>query len=182
MTRQEYFTKYAPLVAKVTAGTGLFPSVMLAQGAIESGNGKSSLASVYNNHFGIKAGSSWKGKTVTLQTHEVINGQTITVNGVFRAYDTPEEGFADRVNFLKSIKKGDGLRYQAALVAKTPDEQAQALQDAGYATAPDYASVISSVIKNNNLTAYDSGQKKKEDNNNSVGSININKWSDILPK
>ena len=51
--------------------TGFFPSVIIAQAAIESNWGQSALAAKYNNYFGIKAGSSWTGKTVNMQTNEV---------------------------------------------------------------------------------------------------------------
>ena len=53
---------------------GFFKSVIIAQAAIESNWGRSSLSAKYNNYFGIKAGKSWKGKTVNMKTGEVFDG------------------------------------------------------------------------------------------------------------
>ena len=156
MTREEYFKKYAPIVSKVIIGTGLFPSVMLAQGALESGNGNSSLAATYNNHFGIKADSTWKGKVVNLKTREVINSKSVYIIAPFRWYDKPEDSFADRVAFLKRFK-----RYAKVFTAPTPQKQAEELLLAGYATDPKYSDIIKQIISTHKLESYD-GIKKKE--------------------
>lgn len=78
MSRLDFINKYADWVISSTFGTGIFPSVKMAQMIIESGNsagiaGESSLAKKYNNYFGIKADSSWKGKSVNLATGEYFN-------------------------------------------------------------------------------------------------------------
>ena len=146
MTREEYIEKYYGEVIQATRGTKVFPEVAIMQGALESGNGASSLASKYNNHFGIKADSSWKGEVVKLPTREVINGKSVTVNEPFRVYTTARDSFRDYVRFLQ-----DNPRYKKAGVfdAKTPQQQAEALQKAGYATDPDYASTLKSMISRN---------------------------------
>jgi flagellum-specific peptidoglycan hydrolase FlgJ len=153
MTRSEYISTHENAVIRSTMGTGLFPSVMMAQAAIESGNGKSTLAAKYNNHFGIKAGKSWKGKSVVLATKEEANGQMYTINDSFRVYPSALASFRDRNRFLKV-----NPRYKAVFTATTPEAQAWALQNAGYATATNYAESIISVIEANNLRRLD--QKK----------------------
>jgi len=152
MTRTEYINSYKDLAVLTTAGTGLFPSVMLAQAIVESNNGNSVLAKKYNNHFGIKANSSWSGKKVNLNTREVISGNDITIGAYFRVYDTVEQSYIDRVNFLRV-----NPRYQTAGVfsATTPLEQLEALQRAGYATDPRYASTLNQVLTGNNLSVLD---------------------------
>ncbi len=155
MTRQQYITKVAAQAVAACKGTGLFPSLMIAQWAVESGNGNSSLAKKYNNHFGIKVSKGWKGKTVDMATGEYTPEGKYYVDSseLFRAYDTIEEGFADRVRFLQV-----NTRYTKAGVftAITPEEQADAFQKAGYASAPTYAATLKKVVNGSgNLKQYD---------------------------
>ena len=152
MTREEYIDRYKDEAISATRGTGLFPSVLMTQGIVESNNGNSLLASKYNNHFGIKADSSWKGEKVNMQTREVFSGNSVVIGDYFRVYKTAEEGFRDRTNFLLS-----NPRYRAAGVfnAKTPEEQIEALKRAGYATDPAYVSILTSVLHRYNLSALD---------------------------
>lgn len=153
MTAQEQYIKSISAASvKACKGTGLFPSVMIAQAIFESGWGKSQLATKYNNHFGIKADKSWTGPKVNLTTMEFINGKFVSLIGAFRSYSNPAQSFADRIKFLK-----ENPRYTKAGVftAKTPEEQAQALQTAGYGTDPNYAKKIIDTINKYNLKQYD---------------------------
>jgi flagellum-specific peptidoglycan hydrolase FlgJ len=157
MTRQEYIRKFTPAVLLVTAGTGLFPSVMMAQAILESSDsngipGNSILASNYHNHFGIKADKSWKGASIVLKTREVIDGKSKNIKDAFRVYGDPLRSFSDRIQFLKQNK-----RYTDAGVfrAATPADQADALQAAGYATDPAYANLLKQLITKYHLTELD---------------------------
>ena len=134
--------------------TGLFPSVVLAQAALETGYGKSLLSSKYNNLFGIKADPAWTGDAVNLNTGEYINGNAIVENDAFRVYTTPKDSIKDHITFLKSYDN-----YAQVFIAQTPEEQAQALQDAHYATDPDYASKLIAIVNDNNLKAFDNQAK-----------------------
>lgn len=156
--RLDYIKKFTNVAIKAAKGTGLFPSLFLAQAILESANGKSLLASKYNNHFGIKASKGWTGKVVAINTREVINGQEIYVKANFRYYNNPLESFKDRVKFLLQNR-----RYKKAGVftAPTPEQQAQALQKAGYATDPNYSKLLSAIIKKHNLKTLDAITKKK---------------------
>ena len=152
MTRQEFINTFSPIVKKVSKGTGLFPSLFMAQAILESGNGNSTLSKLHNNYFGIKASPAWTGKTALMKTTEYIGGKPVTVEAKFRKYDAPESSFLDRVLFLKQNK-----RYSNAgvFVAGNPFHQAQALQRAGYATDPKYAELLGSIIKKYNLESLD---------------------------
>lgn len=151
LTRAQFLAKYYPEMVAVTQGSGLFPQVMAAQAIVESSglvNGlyypaESILAKQANNYFGIKASSQWKGDTITLKTGEYYNGKKVIESGTFRKYPTTKAGFEDYKNFLKS-----NPRYTTAGVftATTPAAQAQALQKAGYATDPNYAKLLTSVM------------------------------------
>jgi mannosyl-glycoprotein endo-beta-N-acetylglucosaminidase/stage II sporulation protein P len=128
---------------------GFFKSVIIAQAAIESNWGRSALSSKYNNYFGIKAGKSWKGKTVNMKTGEVFDGKNVTINSNFRVYDSLADSIRDRNRLLRMP------RYKAVEPADTPQKQAEAIKAAGYCTATNYVESIMATIKANGLTLYD---------------------------
>lgn len=151
--REQYISSIKDTAISACMGTGLFPSLMIAQAIVESGNGKSMLAVKYHNHFGIKALGGWKGKIANMKTREVFDGKDMNITDGFRVYDNLQDGFNDRNKFLK-----ENPRYAKAGVftAKTPEDQAQAFQNAGYATDPNYAKTLISVINGSGkLKRYD---------------------------
>ncbi len=152
LTRSQFIQKYAGIAKAAAKGTGLFPSVFMAQAILESNNGNSSLTREANNFFGIKADASWKGNYVLNPTTEYVGGEPVSVTARFRAYPNPIDSFKDRVNFLKVNK-----RYANAgvFIAVTPEAQAQALQKAGYATDPEYSNLLITLINQNNLKQFD---------------------------
>lgn len=136
-------------IAEIEDMGGFIPSVLIAQAAIESNWGRSTLSAKYNNFFGIKAGKSWKGKTVNMKTGEVFAGRNVTINSNFRVYDSLADSIRDRNRLLRMP------RYKAVEPAATPQAQAEAIKAAGYCTATNYVSSIMATIKANNLTQYD---------------------------
>ena len=60
----QYIKKYAPIAVFEMHKYNIPASITLAQGILESGNGRSQLASKSNNHFGIKCHVGWKGQKV----------------------------------------------------------------------------------------------------------------------
>jgi len=139
-----YIDKHAMGVIRACMGTKMLPETVLCQSAIESGYGQSLLASKYNNYFGIKAGSSWKGDFVLLPTKEFVNGAYITINAKFRRYSSFTASVSDYINFLKV-----NPRYANVFTKTSILGQLQALQSAGYATAPNYANVIYGIYLSN---------------------------------
>ena len=137
---------------KEAQSQGLFPSVTYAQYVMECGWEGSTLSETYNNAFGIKAGGGWTGQTVDLPTQEYIGGQWITTTATWRVYDDINDSVRDRTQFLI-----ENPRYTEGGVfsASTYQEQCQALQNSGYATDPSYASLLISIIEDNNFTIYD---------------------------
>lgn len=162
MTRAQYIKLFTDAVVDSTKGNGLFPSVVMAQAILESSDrsgqaGNSLLARKYNNHFGIKADKTWQGKKVNLATGEVFSSKSVIVQDYFRVYDHPGQSFKDRAAFLVS-----NPRYYKAGVfrATTPEEQADALQKAGYATDPAYAAKLKALIDVHDLKQLDKLSKK----------------------
>ncbi len=156
------FTKaYAQAAINIGNEYGIPPLAILAQAALESGYGQSSLTREAYNFFGIKADSNWKGPVWTGGTREEYNGQSVNITAAFRKYPNAEEGFKGYGEFIH-----DNPRYKNAL--KYPNDPVRYITEikkAGYATASNYISV--------NLGIQKSIQKILNDLN-----INVNKTTD----
>ena len=126
---------------------GVPASVSMAQAILESGWGKKAPG---NNLFGIKADTSWKGKTINFPTHEIIRGVRVYQTCRFRAYDSFGDSMKDHAAFLVKNE-----RYKSAFECGTGCEFAKAIAEAGYATDPAYADLLVAIITHNNLEQYD---------------------------
>lgn len=127
---------------------GLFASVTIAQAALESAWGQSKLAREAHNLFGIK-GTGPAGY-VEMSTWEVVNGQRIQTTARFRRYHSRAECLEDRSRILTTLS-----RYRDVREAGTPELQARALQECGWATDPKYAEKLINVIMQYGLELYD---------------------------
>ena len=154
----DYIEKYKNIAMCEMVKNKIPASITLAQGILESGNGTSRLATVGNNHFGIKCHNDWTGKTMRQDDD--------APKECFRVYKTAEESFDDHSKFLRN-----NTRYAALFDLKITDYKAWAkgLKKAGYATLPTYATVLINLIETYDLQKYDqmvvSGKfkcKKKE--------------------
>lgn len=148
--RLAFIAKYKNDVIQETLGTGIFPSVKMAQMIVESAdrNGEAGKGVTFikaNNAFGIKDSKAWKGKTMSFSTPK--DGQPVNL---FRVYPTIKDSIADHSKFLT-----DNKRYAKALTAKSPEQQLIEIEKAGYAEAAGYASKMAVIIKNYNLEALD---------------------------
>lgn len=144
ITRHEYIERYAPLAVEQQTLYGIPASITLAQGLLESGNGNSRLARQANNHFGIKCGSSWDGRSVR---HDDDAAQEC-----FRAYSSVEESYVDHSLILLERK---WYRPLFDLDPKDYKAWAHGLKKAGYATNPHYAELLIKIIEDNELYRYD---------------------------
>lgn len=143
----EYVDKYAEAAMEQMRRYGIPASVTLAQGILESGSGQSELSRKGNNHFGIKASSSWleSGGRYLVYTDDKPNEK-------FCQYASVADSYEHHSLFLKG-----NSRY-SSLFALSPDDYVgwtNGLQKAGYATSKSYASSLQSVIKSNGLDKYD---------------------------
>lgn len=125
--------------------SGVPEKLMLSQAALESGWGKREIrgedgANSYNL-FGIKATPGWKGKVVNIMTTEYVDGEPRKMKQPFRAYSSYAESFAD---YARLISKAD--RYSDVMTAPTAEEAARRVQQAGYATDPNYAEKLISIM------------------------------------
>ncbi len=139
---EEFIQSLLPHAQKAAERLGVEPRVLLAQAALETGWGKHLIKDAEGrpsfNFFGIKAHQGWQGDVADTLTHEYMDGQRLTIKDRFRSYGAPEESFQDYVNFLSN-----NPRYREALQkAADPEAYARGLQEAGYATDPNYADKI----------------------------------------
>ncbi|NLW21936.1 MAG: hypothetical protein GXY88_01560 [Tissierellia bacterium] len=125
----------------------ILPSLVIAQGALESAWGTKHIE---NNIFGIKAGSTWKGKVAERRTREWDGTKYVTIVDKFRAYDSIEESIMDYLKLL-----GTSKRYERVKAAKDYREAARLIHEAGYATDPKYAEKLINIIESNRLYEYD---------------------------
>ena len=130
---------------------GLNPAVMIAQSALETGWGKHVLKDKDGNSsfnlFNVKARRDWDGTKTAQSTLEFENGIAVKKVEPFRVYNNVNESFNDFISFLKSND-----RYEPALKqTSNPEQFLQGLQDAGYATDPNYANKIMGILNSDNF-------------------------------
>lgn len=160
MVQQEhnsFVKKVAPYAVELGEEYGVLPSITIAQAILESDWGTSTLASQYNNYFGIKGENP--DNTKVLQTKEYTNGQWTTINGRFRVYSDFRESMKDHTKLLVNGTSWNPQQYRQVLQSKNYIDAAVALQTDGYATDPGYTSKIIRIIQKYNLKKYDQGIK-----------------------
>lgn len=145
-----YINTYSELAVEQMKKYKIPASITLAQGILESGAGQSTLAKKSHNHFGIKCGSNWKGRTVR-HTDDARNE-------CFRAYKHPRDSYEDHSVFL-----ANGARYAFLFKLDITDYKgwAKGLKKAGYATDPSYANRLITIIEDYELYKYDSKKGKR---------------------
>lgn len=126
---------------------GVLASLTMAQAVLETGWGK---ASVGNNIFGIKADASWNGPTTEASTQEWYGGKYVTINAGFRSYPSIAASVEDHAKFL-----AENSRYRNIIGCTDFKKACENIQADGYATDPDYAEKLISIIVANGLTQYD---------------------------
>lgn len=150
---EHFVSTLLPVAEKIAADTGINPKLMVAQAALETGWGRHMIkgdeSQPSHNLFGIKADSRWQGDAVSITTTEFREGVPMKERADFRAYPDYESSFRDYVSFLES-----NPRYRDVLAsADQPDVFAQKLQEAGYATDPQYGDKINRIMNRDSLTA-----------------------------
>ncbi|QUM88162.1 flagellar assembly peptidoglycan hydrolase FlgJ [Moritella sp. 36] len=144
---EEFVVALAPFADSVAKRLNVSPDVLLAQAALETGWGKK--VSTDNkgdssyNLFNIKADKRWEGPTASVDTLEFTDGVAKREKHQFRSYQNFQSSFNDFADFLQS-----GDRYSEALRNSADSAQfLNGLQNAGYATDPNYAAKIQNVMK-----------------------------------
>lgn len=126
---------------------GVLPSLTLAQAILETGWGDSKIG---NNIFGIKAGSSWTGKTQNCSTWEQnSDGSTYQTVATFRDYDSISESIEDHAKLLTND------RYKPVLASTNYKDAARTVRECGYATDLEYTNKLINIIETYGLNQWD---------------------------
>jgi flagellum-specific peptidoglycan hydrolase FlgJ len=144
-----YIKKYAPLAVLKMHEYKIPASITLAQGILESGNGRSLLASKSNNHFGIKCHRGWTGQKVYHDDDKK--------DDCFRKYTYVEHSYNDHSEFLTGRK-----RYAFLFKLRATDYKswAKGLKKAGYATDKKYPKKLIKIIEDYQLYDFDTVKKR----------------------
>lgn len=146
MNSEDFIAWLAPTAQKVCAAHELPASVCIAQGALESGWGRYIIGEY--NLFGRK----WNGigRYLEKQTEEYYDGQWQTVTAKFQDYGSLEEAIQDWCILLIEEPV-----YQPCLSFRKDAEEFVKVLGPIYATDPDYADKVLSIISANELAQYD---------------------------
>jgi LysM repeat protein len=141
---RDYIERYADVAVRKMQEYKIPASITVAQGIFESACGKSRLATEGNNHFGIKCHTEWTGDTILIDDDEL--------QECFRKYASVEESYNDHSLFLTTRK-----RYANLFELDIMDYQswARTLKQDGYATNPQYADRLISLIVRFNIARLD---------------------------
>ncbi|MGY3724016.1 Flagellum-specific peptidoglycan hydrolase FlgJ [Granulicatella balaenopterae] len=160
LTNNQFINTLIPSAQKVTKGKDLYTSVMLAQAALETGMGNSTLSKAPNyNLFGIKG--DYKGESVNMPTLEDSGNQNYyQINANFRKYPSYEQSLEDYTQVLLTGPAFDHNYYAGAWKSNTTSyKDATAHLTGRYATDSAYGSKLNRIIEQFDLTRYDSNEE-----------------------
>jgi len=149
-----YIKKYKEVAMKEMDRVGIPASIKLAQGILESGSGTSTLARKAKNHFGMKCGSVWRGKTYYIEDDDYDeNGKLM--KSCFRVFKNAKASYIAHSEFLTDPRKA--YRYGPLFDLNPKDYKAWSygLKRAGYATSATYAEKLISIIERYELYRFD---------------------------
>lgn len=156
---EEFIYYIAGHAQKLAAENDLYASVMIAQAILESGYGRSRLASAPNfNLFGVKG--SYKGESASIYTAEYRpDGSKYMITANFRKYPSYYESLCDYVNVLTANNNKSSWRYRFYLGARFSTtnsyKDATAHLTGRYATSPNYGASLNQLIEKYDLTRFD---------------------------
>lgn len=150
----DFINTIAPAAVLIANEHGIYPSVMIAQAALESSWGRSDLAQTYNNLMGTKG--AWEGESVTVRTREDIDGESIYIDAGFSVYDSWADSLHRYGLLMKNGTKSNATIYEGTWRqnAATYAEATDWLQGR-YATDTSYAHKLNQTIESFNLDQYD---------------------------
>lgn len=147
----DYIQTYAPLAVQEMHYANIPASITLAQGLLESGCGNSRLSMEGNNHFGIKCKDYWMGDTLMVLDDDY-NADNELITSCFRVYESAAVSYRDHSDFLML-----NTRYASLFYLEPADYTGWALglQKCGYATNPQYANLLQTLIERYSLDVFD---------------------------
>lgn len=153
---EDFINQISGRAQTVAKENGIYASIMIAQASLESGYGKSQLASPPNhNLFGIKG--EYEGQSVAMRTREYYESTGwITITDYFKKYPSYTESLQDNARLIRRGTSWNNEYYAGAWVENTSSyRDASAWLQGRYATDPTYASKLNNLIELYDLTRYD---------------------------
>lgn len=149
---QQFLQTLLPLAKKAASSIGVDPRMLLAQAALETGWGQKIIqhpdGRSSHNLFNIKAGRHWEAGRVAVDSLEHLDGVAVRKRADFRAYDDYAQSFEDYVALLQKPRYAEALRH-----SRDPEKYIRSLQQAGYATDPNYADKILAIYHRQTLAS-----------------------------
>jgi len=150
----DFVNQLRPYAEQAAKKLGVDANVLIAQAALETGWGKSVIqskdGSSSHNLFNIKADKSWHGASTKVETLEYKQGIAKKEIAGFRSYGSYQESFNDYVDFIKT-----NPRYKTAIkMAEKAERYMHELQQAGYATDPNYADKVMKIYNSKAVNQY----------------------------
>ncbi len=156
----DYIDRFKKIAIKEMERTGVPASIKLSQAILESNAGKSLLAKDANNHFGIKCGGDWDGKTYHIEDDDFDEFGNIQ-KSCFRKFKNADESFVAHSDFLRDPKKANRYGFLFQLKKDDYKRWARGLKTSGYATGANYDDKLIRIIETYELYKYD---KMSDDN------------------
>lgn len=153
-SQKQFLDSILPYAMELSNKYGLYPSVMIAQAALESNWGQSGLSAQYNNLFGVKG--SYNGSSVNMGTQEDYGSGLVNIVGGFRSYPSWKESLEDYAQLLRNGISGNSSFYSGAWKENTNSyKDVTAFLQGKYATATNYTTSLNGIIQTYGLDALD---------------------------
>lgn len=164
---KSYIEQYKHLAVAEQKRSGIPAAITLAQGIHETSAGTSELATMANNHFGIKCKKEWTGETFA-HTDDA-------PNECFRKYSRAEDSYKDHSDYLMKSP-----RYAELFKLSTTDYAAWAvgLKRCGYATNPRYAQMLIKIVEDYKLQEYTYAAL----NNVDINAMSPDRKAEVIPE
>ncbi len=146
-SRGSFLQDIAPAAIQAGRAHGIPPSITLAQAALESGWGRSRLARIHHNLFGVKA--TGQQRAVVMPTVEHTDRGAKVVRGGFRIFDSDAASLRHHAYLLS-----EDARYADAKLAENWQAYLRIIAPV-YATDKAYAHRIGTIIRRHRLDRWD---------------------------
>lgn len=153
---RDFIKSIAKDAHKIGQDQDIYASVMIAQAILESSSGQSALAQAPNyNLFGIKG--AYQGQTVNFNTLEAGSDNSMfNIMAGFRKYPNTKASLEDYADLMKHGIDGNPSIYKGTWKSEAPTYRSATRHlSRTYATDPNYATKLNSLIQHYNLTAFD---------------------------
>ncbi len=141
--KKDFVLSVFPKAIEYERKTGIPAEIIFGQMCVESNYGAATIVDKYNgknanNYFGYK-GKGPAGSVIS-DTTEYINSKRVKIEAEFKAYNSIDESLDDYTSLLSR-------KYSKFISSGSPEDWASALDNGGYATAPNYGETILDVAR-----------------------------------